>query len=313
MGAKQEAVVSDMLHAWGGDGREPDVEKIMSAFAPDARWTLYMPDGPTIVGKDAIRVELVRQLGYFKLITSRILVIASGDDCVIAERRDHFIRRGLEMEMLLAGTFDLNADNQIVAWRDYFDMLDLAKNSGAEASTMSGLEKAVPTATLDLTPPVPEATAGGKLAMTLQPPLSTEQQFIEDFCDAWGDGTDTSRPDVDKIVSMMAEDAEWQLWVPGGPTIKGREPLRTEILRQMQYATNNKCNTIRSVSNKSVVIQERSDWAVMRGRPCPHQMIAIYELDDEGLIVRWREYINMADLDRKRGVQAAQAHIEAVV
>src|ERR1700761_1016032 len=138
-----------------------------------------------------------------------------------------------------------------------------------------------------------------------------QENFVKEFCEAWGDGTFETKPDVEKILSMMAEDAEWQLWVPGGPTIKGRGPLAAEIRRQMQYATNNKCNTIRSVSNKSVVIQERSDWAVMRGRPCPHQMIAIYELDDQGLIVRWREYINMADLDRKRGVAAAAAPVDA--
>ena len=138
-----------------------------------------------------------------------------------------------------------------------------------------------------------------------------QEAFIREFCECFGDGSYEKQADVDKVLSMMAEDAEWQLWVPGGPTIKGREALSTEIRRQMQYATNNKCNTIRSVSNKSVVIQERSDWAVMRGRPCPHQMIAIYELDDQGLIVRWREYINMADLDRKRGVAAAAAHVDA--
>jgi limonene-1,2-epoxide hydrolase len=33
----------------------------------------------------------------------------------------------------------------------------------------------------------------------------------------------------------------------------------------------------------------------------PHQMVAIYELDDKGLIKRWREYLDMADLTRKMG------------
>ena len=94
MGAQQEAVVNKMLHAWGGDGRDADVDEIMSTFAQDARWTLYMPDGPTIIGKDAIRTEIERQLSYFALIASRTLVIASSDNCVIAERRDRFVRRG---------------------------------------------------------------------------------------------------------------------------------------------------------------------------------------------------------------------------
>jgi limonene-1,2-epoxide hydrolase len=48
-------------------------------------------------------------------------------------------------------------------------------------------------------------------------------------------------------------------------------------------------------------MQERSDWAILGGKPCPHQMIAVYELDESGLISGWREYINMVDLNRKAG------------
>ncbi|WP_371415224.1 nuclear transport factor 2 family protein [Caulobacter sp. FWC26] len=122
-------------------------------------------------------------------------------------------------------------------------------------------------------------------------------------------GTHASRPDVERIVAMMAPDAEWRLWMPGGPVVRGREALRAEILRQMRYASNNKCNTLRAVSTPRVVLQERSDWAVMRGGACPHQMVAVYELNEDGRISRWREYINMADLDRKRGVAAVDAHL----
>jgi limonene-1,2-epoxide hydrolase len=126
-----------------------------------------------------------------------------------------------------------------------------------------------------------------------------QEDFVRSFCDAWGDGSDASRPDVEKI---LAEDAEWQLWVPGGPIVKGKAALREEITRQMSFATNNKCNEVNILSNDHMVMQERSDTAVMLGRPCPHQMVAIYEFNDEGLISRWREYLDMADLTRKMGV-----------
>ena len=112
---------------------------------------------------------------------------------------------------------------------------------------------------------------------------------------------------------MMAPDAQWRLWVPGGPLVQGRDALRAEINRQIAYSGHNKCNTVHAVSNNRVVVQERSDWALLLGRPCPHQMIAIYELDDDGLIIRWREYINMADLDRKRGVKAEVAHVQITI
>jgi limonene-1,2-epoxide hydrolase len=129
-----------------------------------------------------------------------------------------------------------------------------------------------------------------------------QEKFIREFCEAWGDGSFEKKPDVEKILSMMSEDAEWQLWVPGGPIVRGRAALREEIHRQMRIATNNKCNIVNVLSNDKMVMQERSDTAVILGRPCPHQMVAIYELDDAGLIKRWREYLDMADLTRKMGV-----------
>jgi len=129
-----------------------------------------------------------------------------------------------------------------------------------------------------------------------------QEKFIQEFCEAWGDGSLEKKPEVERILSMMSEDAEWQLWVPGGPIVRGRAALREEIHRQMRIATNNKCNIVNVLSNDTMVMQERSDTAIILGKPCPHQMVAIYELDDSGLIKRWREYLDMADLTRKMGV-----------
>jgi limonene-1,2-epoxide hydrolase len=134
-----------------------------------------------------------------------------------------------------------------------------------------------------------------------------QEKFVAEFCAAWGDGTAECKPDIEKILSMMSEDAEWQLWVPGGPIIRGREALRQEIHRQMRFATNNKCNIVNVLSSDNMVMQERSDYALIRGRPCPHQMVAIYELDEAGRIKRWREYLDMADLMRKQGTDEAFA------
>lgn len=134
-----------------------------------------------------------------------------------------------------------------------------------------------------------------------------QEDKVREFCDAWGDGSDGTRPDVEKILSMMADDAEWQLWIPGGPIVKGKVALREEIERQMGFATNNKCNEVNILSNDRMVMQERADTAIILGRPCPHQMVAIYEFNDEGLISHWREYLDMADLTRKMGVDESFA------
>ena len=290
MGAKQEAVVREMLAAWGHGKHEPDVDGIIACFAPDAAWTLYMPNGPTIRGREALRVEIERQLQYVGGFMCDILHMASNDRVVIAEREDSFVRHGEPLKQYIAGVFEVNGDNLISSYRDYFDLRDFAEQTGANISAISGLEGAAPPHG-----PVPEATAQG-IAYPLQAPQSAEQQLIQDFCDAWDEGLPDRKPDVDRIVSMMSPDVQWQLWMPGGPVIKGREGVAEEIRRQMQYATHTKCNVIHSVSTPNVVLQERSDWAVLHGRPAPHQLVAVYELDAAGLVSSWREYINTVQL-----------------
>lgn len=136
--------------------------------------------------------------------------------------------------------------------------------------------------------------------------LNPQENFIKKFCDLWGDGSDGSRPQVDNILAMMAEDAEWQLWIPGGPIIKGHKELRKEILRQMSYVTNNKCNIVHIASSDNLVMTERADYAVVNGKPMPHFMVAVYELNEEGLISRWREYLDTEDLKQKSGTSPSE-------
>jgi limonene-1,2-epoxide hydrolase len=137
-----------------------------------------------------------------------------------------------------------------------------------------------------------------------------QEAFIREFLDAWGDGTPARKPDVEKIVSMMADDAEWQLWVPGGPTIRGRQALREEIGRQMTFAGSNKCNIVHMLSSDRMVMTERADEAVINGRSCPHQMVAVYELDETGLISAWREYLDMEDLKQKMAGDALEPAVQ---
>jgi limonene-1,2-epoxide hydrolase len=133
-----------------------------------------------------------------------------------------------------------------------------------------------------------------------------QERRVLDMLAAWGDGSADSRPDLERILAAFAEDIEWQLWVPGGPLIRGREALRAEILRQMSYVTHNHCRTRHIVSSDHVVMTERDDYCVSNGVPMPHSMVAVYELNDAGLIRAWREYLDTADLAKKKGVALDQ-------
>jgi limonene-1,2-epoxide hydrolase len=128
-----------------------------------------------------------------------------------------------------------------------------------------------------------------------------EQQIVVEFCNAWGDGA-TARPDVNKIISMFAEDGVWQLWVPGGPVIKGRASLRSEIERQCGFSSFMHCGITKILSSGQTVVTERVDHFTMHGIRVEHALMAIYEIDAGGKIAAWREYFDTADIGKQLGM-----------
>src|ERR1700760_1959281 len=120
------------------------------------------------------------------------------------------------------------------------------------------------------------------------------EDIVKRFCDAWG--TDEApTPDVDLIVDMFAEQGEWVLWVPGGPTITGRAAIRAEIERQLTFSSDMRCGITRITSAGSTVMTERLDHFTMRDVRVAHALVAVFDLDDAGKILSWREYFDTAD------------------
>jgi limonene-1,2-epoxide hydrolase len=142
MGQKQELIVRTFLSAWGDGVRDPDVETIVSMFAPDGHWELYVPGGPVIQGREAIRTEIHRQLGYVTGTHCGLTHIVSSDRMVVTERVDFFVRNGIRVRHALMAMFELDGDGLITAWREYFDTFDLSRQTGADPARLSGLEPA---------------------------------------------------------------------------------------------------------------------------------------------------------------------------
>lgn len=127
---------------------------------------------------------------------------------------------------------------------------------------------------------------------------TAEEATVREFMDAWGDGARRD-PDVEKIMSMLSDDIVWQLWVPGGPTLRGREAIRADITRQLGFATFMRCGPVHVASNGGVVFTERTDEFQSRGRTVVHQLVAVFEVDDQGKIAAWREYFDPEDVNQQ--------------
>jgi len=127
---------------------------------------------------------------------------------------------------------------------------------------------------------------------------AAQEAIVSEFMDAWGDGTQRE-PDVEKILSMFSDDIVWQLWVPGGPTLHGREAVRADIERQLGFATFMRCGPEHIGSNDRVVFTERTDQFQSNGTTIDHHLVAVFEVDADGKIAAWREYFDPEDVNQQ--------------
>jgi len=98
--------------------RNPD--EILQYFTEDAVYH-NMPM-PPVQGKAGIKTVLDMFLKPSESVEFIILKIAEGKDgAVLTERLDKFALGGKNIELPVAGIFEL-ANGKISAWRDYFDM-----------------------------------------------------------------------------------------------------------------------------------------------------------------------------------------------
>jgi limonene-1,2-epoxide hydrolase len=127
---------------------------------------------------------------------------------------------------------------------------------------------------------------------------AAQEKLVASFLEAWGDGL-TERPDTEAIGRALSEDVRWQLWLPGGPTLCGKAAVLADIERQLRFATHMRCSVITMTSDARTVVTERLDTFRSGDRVIQHSLCAVFEIDDDGKIAAWREYFDVADLDRQ--------------
>ena len=135
---------------------------------------------------------------------------------------------------------------------------------------------------------------------------AAEEAVVAAFMAAWGDGTQ-AEPDVDTILPMFTEDAVWQLWVPGGPTLRGRDAIQADIGRQLAFATHMRCGPTAVASNERQVFTERLDRFISKGVQIDHYLVAVFDISDDGRIAAWREYFDPEDVNRQLRAAAASS------
>jgi limonene-1,2-epoxide hydrolase len=100
-------------------------DTVLTFLTPDASYHMNAWHEPKS-GHDEIRAELERQSALFVDLRSELVRVLADDSHVAVERLDHMSIGGKPVTLHFAGSFDFDAAGKITAWRDYFDMSEVA-------------------------------------------------------------------------------------------------------------------------------------------------------------------------------------------
>jgi limonene-1,2-epoxide hydrolase len=118
----------------------------------------------------------------------------------------------------------------------------------------------------------------------------------------------SGKPDIASIMAFFAPGGTYQPLVPSTPaSVIGPD---FEAALERQFATYHECRCeLHAVAAQGpYVFTERTDHVTLHAgdRKVASRVCAVFELDDAGLIVSWREYWDTGDVMRQMGFTAEQ-------
>ncbi|MEO0462464.1 MAG: limonene-1,2-epoxide hydrolase family protein [Pseudomonadota bacterium] len=122
----------------------------------------------------------------------------------------------------------------------------------------------------------------------------TPQDTVTDFIRHWNSG------DMDAMYAMCAQTIVWHN-IPMAP-IEGKAAMQAALAGMMAQVEGCQWDLIAIAANGNTVLTERVDaFHLTSGKRAAIRVMGTFELDDDGLIARWRDYFDMAEFQREFG------------
>jgi len=114
----------------------------------------------------------------------------------------------------------------------------------------------------------------------------------------------TRKLDVGAVRAMLADDARYQPVVPIAPVRQGADAICEELERQYELYDECACDIRKVAASGSTVFTERVDTCrqLKDGRETTTHVVGVFDLDDTGKIVWWREYWDGLDCAGQLGI-----------
>jgi limonene-1,2-epoxide hydrolase len=114
------------------------------------------------------------------------------------------------------------------------------------------------------------------------------EMVVRNFLAAW------KRSDLDELVSFISEDAVYT----DGPrgTHHGIDAIKAELQSMLKMTPSTIIDVKTLVADGATVMTERVDNFEVQGKPFGLEVAAVFEVDGNGRINRWREYYDLTSI-----------------
>lgn len=131
-------------------------------------------------------------------------------------------------------------------------------------------------------------------------PQALVLDFIGDFRESWP-------VDFDRTLAKLADDAVYQIAVPTLAPIRGRSAIKAELLKMKASVTQQK-HEMKAVGfdGHRKVFTERIDQSLRNGKWTPIPLVAVFDVNEAGLITSWREFLDLANAARQHNIPVDQ-------
>lgn len=112
----------------------PDFDRLGGYFTADATYQPLVPTTAVFKGRDGIIGALRKQYLTYYDCQCEIHACVGDDRHVFTERTDHVTlhKQDLRVSSRVCAIFDCDADGKIIAWREYWDTLHIARQMGSD-------------------------------------------------------------------------------------------------------------------------------------------------------------------------------------
>ena len=115
------------------------------------------------------------------------------------------------------------------------------------------------------------------------------ETVVRNYLAAW------KRSDLDELVSFISDDAVFT----DGPrgVHHGIDAIRAELETMVKVVPSTSVDIKKLVASGGTVMVERVDNFKLGGKPFDLEVAAVFDVDDNGRIKRWRDYYDLKSLE----------------